>query len=86
MSGVDFKKDIESLEQRLISRERESAESDLIQLKAARLLASNNTLACMVKIAGVRFGLSVNDRMIPVIDAEIEEIEKFLKGEPNNWE
>lgn len=64
----------------------QEAKNELIMLKAAKELAQDNDLACMVEINGIKFGLCQNDKIIPAIDYQIGEINKFLKGEPNTWE
>jgi hypothetical protein len=33
-----------------------------------------------------QISISVNKRLIPVLEAEAEEIEKYLRGEENNYE
>lgn len=67
-------------------RERESAQNDILELKAMKVLLRSNTLVCDVRVAGLSVGLTCNKRMIPIINLEIKEIEKFLKEEKNNWE
>jgi hypothetical protein len=63
-----------------------SAKVDLTQLQAMKILVTNNDLGAEIHIAGMIVGVSVNERLLPVINAEIEEIEKFLRGELNNYE
>lgn len=67
-------------------RDIEEANSSLVQWRAMRLLASNNTLAATIEIAGLKQGVCLNEKLIPVIDHNIQEIEKFLNNEPNEWE
>ena len=62
------------------------AESELTQLKAMRVLIGNNKLACIVEIAGMTFGLCDNSKLLPLIESQEKEIQKFLKGQPNEWE
>lgn len=64
----------------------QEAKNELVMLKAAKQLAKDNSLACMVEINGIKFGLCQNDKIIPAINHQIKEINKFLKGEPNSWE
>jgi len=64
----------------------QEAKTELVMLKAAKQLAKDNSLACMVEINGIKFGLCQNDKIIPAINHQIKEINKFLKGEPNSWE
>lgn len=64
----------------------QEAKNELVMLKAAKELAKDNSLACMVEINGIKFGLCQNDKIIPAINHQIKEINKFLKGEPNSWE
>ena len=62
------------------------AKSSLTQWQAMKLLVGNNLLAATIEIAGIRQGVCNNSRLIPVIEHNIREIEKFLNGEPNEWE
>lgn len=62
------------------------AKQFLCQLKASKILLENNDFACMIKISGLEFGLCNNAKLIPIIDDNIEQVEKFLKGEPNEFE
>lgn len=64
----------------------QEAKNELVMLKAAKELAKDNSLACMVEINGVKFGLCENTKIIPAINYQIKEINKFLKGVPNTWE
>lgn len=64
----------------------QEAKNELVMLKAAKQLAKDNSLACMVEINGIKFGLCQNDKIIPAINHQIKEINKFLKCEPNCWE
>lgn len=66
-------------------REKDRAQAEITKLEAAGLLATNNTLAAEIHIAGIVVGVSVNSRLLPVLEAEIEEIKKFLAGERNNY-
>lgn len=62
------------------------AKSSLTQWQAMKVLAGNNNLAAIIKIASVKQGVCNNSLLIPIIDHNIQEIEKFLKGELNEWE
>lgn len=59
---------------------------ELTQLKAMKVLLKNNFLGCEIHIAGMVMGTCDNSKVIPVIDFQIQEIKKFLKGKPNLWE
>lgn len=62
------------------------AKSDLLKLKCVRDLIKDNTLACKIEISGIEIWLCKNESVLPAIEYQINEIEKFLKGEPNDWE
>lgn len=62
------------------------AKRELVSLQAAKLFATNNDFGCEIHIAGVKIGVSENTRILPIIEQEMEEISKFLKGQPNTWE
>lgn len=67
--------------------DRQQAEIELSFIRAAITLAQgSNDIGAEVTIAGITVGVSVNSRLIPVLEAEAQEIEKFLMGQPNNWE
>lgn len=67
-------------------REVRQALSELTQLEAVKVLLGNNDLGCEIHIAGMTVGVSENNRLLPIIDAEMDEINKYLNGEPNTWE
>lgn len=67
-------------------REIEDAKIGLVVRNAMKILATNNNLACMVKIDGLEMGLCNNKKILPIINYEIKEIQKFLAGKPNKWE
>ena len=73
-------------QQEMDEREKDTARAELTKLEAAKILVTNNTIAAEMHIAGMVVGVSVNDRLLPVLDAEIDEINKFLAGELNNYE
>lgn len=62
------------------------AKSTLIQWKAMKILIKEDLLAAEINICGMTNGLCNIKNLGPVIDHEIREIEKFLKGKPNEWE
>lgn len=67
--------------------EREQAEVELSFIHAAIALAQgSNAIGAEVTIAGITVGVSVNARLIPILKDEAHEIEKYLRGEPNNYE
>jgi len=62
------------------------AKNELIMLNAVKELLKDNDLACEVTINGITIGLCSNLSVLPAIKKNITEINKFLKGEPNEWE
>jgi len=62
------------------------AKLELTQYKAVKLLLTNNDLACEIHIAGMSVGVCDNTKVIPIIDHTIKEIQKAIKGKPNEWE
>jgi hypothetical protein len=63
------------------------AEIELSFINAAICLAEgSNEIGAEVTIAGITVGVSLNERLIPILQAEAEEIRKYLKGLPNNYE
>lgn len=63
------------------------AQKELKNLKFMLIHAKNNpALGANISIAHRTAGVSVNSRLLPIIEAEIEEIEKYLRGEVNNYE
>lgn len=67
-------------------REVRQALSELTQLEAVKILLGNNDLGCEIHIAGMTIGVSENSRLLPIIEAEMDEITKYLNGETNTWE
>ena len=61
------------------------AKRALTILEAIKVLLNNNDLACEIHIANLKIGISENSRMIPIVDFEIEEINKFLAGEESSY-
>jgi len=74
------------LEQDEKEREVNQALSELTKLEAIKVLLSNNYIGCEIHVAGLHMGISDNSRAIPIIDAEMDEITKYLNNEPNTWE
>lgn len=66
--------------------DKDDARMEISELKAAIELCKNNDWACMIYINGLSFGLCNNASIIPALNEEIAEREKFLRGEPNLWE
>ena len=64
----------------------QEAQNELIKLNAVKELLKDNDLACEVTINGITIGLCSNLSVLPAIKKNITEINKFLKGEPNEWE
>lgn len=66
--------------------DKDEARMEISELKAAIELCQNNDWACIIYINGLSFGLCNNANLIPALNEEITEREKFLKGEPDFWE
>jgi len=64
----------------------QEAQKELTELEALKVLIKNNNLACTVEIAGLSFGVCDNSKMLPVIEFQEQEIQKFLNGKKNKWE
>ena len=62
------------------------ARKELSAIKAAIELTKCNEWGCEIRIGGVIVGVSKNEIIASVLQMEAQEIEKFLKGEPNTWE
>lgn len=67
-------------------REVMQAAAELTKLEAIKVLLGNNNLGCEIHVAGLHMGVSENSRLIPIIEAEMDEISKYLNNEPNTWE
>ena len=61
------------------------AKEELTKLKALKVLIQNNELACEIEVAGLKFGLCDNSKILPVIEFQEKEIKKFLNGKENMW-
>jgi hypothetical protein len=60
---------------------------ELTYIRAAIAIAQgSNDIGADISIGPLTIGVSLNSRLVPVLQAEAEEIEKFLRGEENNWE
>lgn len=66
--------------------DRDEAVDEISELRAMIELCKNNNWACIVYINGLSVGLCNNECIIPALNEEIAEREKFLKGEQNLWE
>lgn len=64
----------------------EDAKKELTECEAMKVLLSNNRLAAVIHIAGMKMGTCDNSWLIPVVDKQIEELKKFLDGKSNMWE
>lgn len=62
------------------------ARAGLAKVKAAIELCKNNDLCCEIKIAGLVVGVCNNSELLPALQYQKKEIEKFLKGKKNEWE
>ena len=62
------------------------AKKTLTEIEAMKVLIKNNELACIVEIAGMSIGLCNNSTVLPALEHNENEINKFLNGEPNEWE
>jgi hypothetical protein len=67
-------------------REIDSAKAEITQAEALKVLLSNNTLAAEIHIAGMVMGTCDNKWLLPVVEKQIKELNKFLNGQPNLWE
>ena len=62
------------------------ARRNLIMTNAVIELLKNNDIACVIKINGIELGVCQNSVVIPALRHHKSEIEKFLRGEINEWE
>lgn len=68
-------------------RNKQQAEIELTFIRAAITMAKgSNDIGAEITIAGITIGVSINERLIPILEAEAHEIEKYLMGQPNNYE
>jgi hypothetical protein len=66
--------------------DKDQAKKELTECEAMKVLLANNALAAEIHIAGMRMGTCDNAWLIPIVDKQIEELNKFLNGEKNLWE
>ncbi len=64
----------------------EDAKKEITECEAMKVLLSNNSLSAEIHIAGMRMGTCDNSWLIPIVDKQIEELNKFLNRQPNLWE
>jgi hypothetical protein len=62
------------------------AKMELSKLEAIKVMALNNDFGCEIHIDNLVLGLCNNKKIIPLVNYQIKEIKKFLKGEKNTWE
>jgi hypothetical protein len=63
------------------------AKRELVYLKAVKeLLLLDNDMGIDVEVHNIKFSLSLNSNLIPIVDYEIQQIKLFLKGKENTWE
>jgi len=77
---------INQIDLTLKQREIDSAKKELTELEAIKILLSNNILAAELHISGMVMGACNNKWLLPVVEKQIKEITKYLKGEENLWE
>lgn len=63
-----------------------TAKKEITECKALKVLLLNNDLGAEISIAGMKMGTAENKWLIPVINKQMKEIQKFLDGKPNIWE
>jgi len=64
----------------------DEALTELIKWNSIKELVKNDTLAASITIDGRVLDICDNKMILPLIDRNINEIEKFLKGNPNKWQ
>lgn len=62
------------------------AQKELAEIKAMMILAKNNDFGCEIRIAGMIMGVCDNSKIIPILEFQKREINKFLREEENMWE
>ena len=67
-------------------RDIEDAKAEIVEAQAIKVLLSSNRLAAEIHIAGMAMGTCDNKWLLPVIDKQIDELNKFLQGQPNLWQ
>ena len=63
-----------------------NAKAELAQVEAAIIMANNNGLGCHINISGLDIGICNNTKVIPALEHHKAEIEKFIRGEENEYE
>jgi hypothetical protein len=66
--------------------DKDEAKRTLLEIEAAKILATNNDFGCEIHIGTIIIGVCDNSEIVPLLDLQQKEIEKFLNGEPNKWE
>lgn len=65
----------------------EDAKKEMSRLKAMKILAeADDDCEAVLKIDGIDHAFSTSQIFLPLIKAEIREIQKALKGKPNKWQ
>lgn len=64
----------------------DSAKAELIEAKAIKLMLSSDVLAAEIHISTMKIGVCDIKWLLPVVNKQIKEIEKYLAGEENLWE
>ena len=58
----------------------------MVECHAMKVLLTDNRLAATISIAGMSIGVCRNDTLVSAIDFHMQEIEKFIEGEENDYE
>lgn len=69
------------------NREITEAKIELVKWRAIRELIHNNELGLEihVEMMGINLGVCTNIKLLPLVNYQIKQINKFLRGEPNEW-
>ncbi len=62
------------------------AKLELAKWRAVRELIHNNKLALTISIMNIEIGVCNNLKLLTLVNYQIKQINKFLRGEPNEWE
>ncbi len=65
---------------------RASAEIDRVHVIAALELLKNKDIGCEIHISGLMVGICNNSKVVPALNYHLREIDKFLRGQKNEWE
>jgi hypothetical protein len=76
---------MEQFESHFKTMDKDQALCELTQLKAMKVLITNNVLGCEIHIAGMVMGVCDNSKILPILEFQEREIKKFLKGKSNMW-